>query len=173
MRQHEDLKRSLRGAAWGLTATVVMTAVMVIGALVFRSSFARPPFPYLFVDHLMPQAGAGATAAFTVLTHFAFGALMGMLFAFFSEPMTLAKGVGFGTLVWSVMQVIFVPWLGWGDFAFIHSGAFVHSSAWSFLWYTLILHMVFGVTLGLLGARDDRVHHAAFDELGNLRPHTV
>jgi len=173
MRQHEDLRRSLRGAAWGLTATVVMTAAMVVGALVFRSSFARPPFPYLFIDHLMPHAGGAATAAFTVLSHFAFGALMGMLFAFFSEPMTLAKGVGFGTLVWSVMQVIFVPWLGWGDFAFIHSGAFVHSSAWSFLWYTLILHMVFGVTLGVLGARDDRVHHAAFDEMGNLRPHTV
>lgn len=173
MRQHEDLKRSLRGAAWGLTATVVMTAVMVVGALVFRSSFARPPFPYLFIDHLMPHAGGGATAALTVVAHFAFGALMGLLFSFFSEPMTRAKGVGFATLVWAVMQVIFVPWLGWGDFAFMHSSAFIQSSAWAFILYTLVLHMIYGVTLGVLGARDDRVHHVTFDDLGHLLPHTV
>ena len=173
MRQHEDLKRSLRGAVWGLTATVVMTAVMVIGALVFRSSFARPPFPYLFIDHLVPHASGEATAALTVVAHFAFGALLGVLFAFFSEPMTLAKGIGFATLVWSVMHVIFVPWLGWGDFAFIHASAFGHATAWPFIFYTLILHMVFGVTLGALGARDDRVHHVTFDDLGHLLPHKV
>jgi hypothetical protein len=173
MRQHEDLKRSLRGAVWGLTATVMMTAFMVIGALVFRSSIARPPFPYLFIDHLMTHAGGEATAALTVVAHFGFGALLGVLFAFFSEPMTLAKGAGFATLVWSVMQVIFVPWLGWGDFAFMHSSAFIQSSAWAFIWYTLVLHMIYGVTLGVLGARDDRVHQATFDDLGHLKTHTV
>jgi len=173
MRQHEDLKRSLRGAAWGLTATVMMTAFMVVGALIFRSSFARPPFPFLFIDHLLPHASGGATAALTVFAHFGFGALLGLLFAYFSEPMTLGKGVGFATLVWAVMQVIFVPWLGWGDFAFIHSSAFGPVSAWAFIWYTLILHMVYGVTLGVLGARDDRIHHARFDELGHLQAHTA
>ncbi len=167
MRQHDDLKRSLRGAVWGLAATVVMTAVMVIGALVFRSSFARPPFPYLFIDHLLPHAGGGAVAALTVVAHFAFGALMGTLFAYFSEPMTLAKGLGFGTLVWSAMQVIFIPWLGWGDFGLIHS------SSPSFVFYTLVLHLVYGVTLGRLGARDDRVHQATFDEVGRLHAHSV
>ena len=92
MRHHDDLKRSLRGAVWGLAATVVMTAVMVVGALVFPSSFARPPFPYLFINHLLPHASGAAAAAVTVIAHFAYGALMGMLFAFFSEPMTLGKG---------------------------------------------------------------------------------
>ena len=173
MRQHDDLKRSLRGAVWGLGATVVMTAIMVFGALVFLSSFARPPFPYLLIDHLLPHASGGATAAVTVVAHFGFGALMGVLFAFFSEPMTLAKGVGFATLVWLAMQITFIPWLGWGDFAFIHSSAFAHSSVWPFLWYTLILHLVYGVTLGALGARDDRVHHTSFDDHGRLQPHAV
>ena len=167
MRDHEDLRRSLRGAVWGLAATVVMTAVMVVGALVFRSSFARPPFPYLFVEHLLPHAGRGSTAALTLVSHFAFGGLLGVLFAFFSEPMTLAKGLGFATLVGSAMQVLFVPWLGWGDFGFIHA------SSSAFIWYTLVLHMIYGVTLGVLGARDDRVHDATFDDLGRLEPHSV
>jgi hypothetical protein len=169
MRQHDDLKRSVRGLVWGLAATVVMTAVMVIGALAFRSSFARPPFPYLFIDHLhlrSHMSGASA-AALTVAAHFAYGGLMGMLFDYFSEPMTRAKGVAFAVLVWAGMQVLFVPWLGWGDFAFIHAPATV------FLFYTLVLHLAYGVTLGVLGARDDRVHHATFDELGRLQPQSV
>jgi hypothetical protein len=29
------------------------------------------------------------------------------------------------------------------------------------------------VTLGVLGARDDRVHHSTFDDLGHLLPHRV
>jgi hypothetical protein len=168
MRHHDDLKRSLRGAIWGLAATAMMTAVMVIGALVFRSGFARPPFPYLFIDHLRAYAGGGASAALlTVFAHFAFGGVMGMVFAYFSEPMTFAKGVGFSVLAWSMMQVIFIPWLGWGDFGLIHSQAV------SFVFYTLILHLTYGVTLGALGARDDRIHDARFDDLGRLRTHAV
>jgi hypothetical protein len=167
MRHHDDLKRSLRGAGWGLGATVVMTAVMVVGSLIFPSSFARPPFPYLFVDHLFPHASGAAAAALTIIAHFAYGGLMGIIFAYFSEPMTLRKGLGFATLVWSSMQVLFVPWIGWGDFAFIHQ------SAWAFVAYTLALHLVYGATLGALGARDDRVHHATFDDVGRLQTHSV
>ncbi len=167
MRHHDDLKRSLRGAVWGLAATVVMTAVMVVGALIFRSGFARPPFPYLFVDHLLPHASDPAAAATAVFAHFAYGALMGMIFAYFSEPMTLGKGVAFAALVWSSMQVLFVPWIGWGDFGFMHS------SPWAFGWYTLLLHQVYGLTLGALGARDDRVHHATFDDVGRLQTHST
>lgn len=167
MRHHDDLKRSLRGAVWGLAATVVMTAVMVAGALVFPSSFARPPFPYLFIDHLLPHTGGAGSAALTVIAHFAYGALLGIIFAYFSEPMTLAKGVGFSGLVWAAMQVLFVPWLGWGDFGFMHA------SASAFMAYTLVLHLAYGLTLGALGARDDRVHHATFDEVGRLQTHSV
>ena len=167
MRHHDDLKRSLRGAAWGLGATVVMTAGMVVGALVFPSSFARPPFPYLFIDHLLPHASGAAAAAVTVMAHFAYGALMGMIFAYFSEPMELGKGVGFAALVWAAMQVLLVPWLGWGDFGFMHA------SASAFMAYTLVLHLVYGLTLGALGARDDRLHNVTFDEIGRLQTHSI
>ncbi len=167
MRQHDDLKRSLRGVVWGLGATVVMTAFMAIGSLVIRSSFARPPFPYLFIDHLLPHASPPAGAAVTLIAHFAYGGLMGLLFAYFAEPMTRAKGVGFAALVWSAMQILFVPWIGWGDFGFIHS------PATAFVLYTMALHLVYGLTLGALGARDDRAHHATFDDLGRLQPHSV
>ena len=167
MRHHDDLKRSLRGAVWGLAATVVMTAVMVVGALVFPSSFARPPFPYLFINHLLPHASGAAAAAVTVIAHFAYGSLIGIIFAYFSQPMALDKGVGFGALVWAAMQVLFVPWIGWGDFGFMHA------SASAFVAYTLVLHLVYGLTLGALGARDDRVHNATFDEIGRLQTHPV
>jgi len=33
-----------------------------------------------------------------------------------------------------------------------------------------VLHLVYGLTLGTLGARDDREHRVQFDLLGRLQP---
>lgn len=85
---------------------------------------------------------------------------MGVVFSFLARPMTLAKGVGMGLMLWILFQIEFIPWLGWGDFGFEHGGAK--------LFYTLVMHVIYGSTLGWLGARDDRSHAAHFDDLGQL-----
>ena len=166
MRVNDELNRSLRGAEWGLAATAVMTFAMLLGALLLPSSVARPPFPMLFVDELAPQAARGLRVAVAFGGHAAFGTMVAILFAYLARPMSLAKGALFALLLWFTMQTIPIPWLGWGDFGLLHSG--------SFALYTLLLHLVYGLTLGALGARDDREHHVQFDLLGRLGPrHTA
>ena len=162
MRPNDELNRSLRGAEWGLAATAVMTIAMAIGALVLPASFARPPFPMLFVDQLAPGAARGLRVAVAFAGHAAFGTFVAILFAYLARPMTLGKGALFSLLLWFAMQTIAVPWLGWADFGLLHSG--------SFGIYTLVLHLLYGATLGALGARDDRQHHVRFDVLGRLLP---
>ena len=90
--------------------------------------------------------------------------LAGVAFAYFARPMTFAKGVGFGLFLWWVMNITFVPWLGLSDFGLRRGGGFALQ--------TLILHLVYGVTLGALGARDESRHHAVFDDLGRLQART-
>ena len=102
-------------------------------------------------------------AVLSVFGHLGYGMLAGALFACFARPMTLAKGIGYGMFLWFIMQVIWLPWIGWSDFGLAHSP---HGG---FAFYTLLLHLVYGAALGQLGAHDEVAHHASFDALGHLR----
>jgi hypothetical protein len=155
MKRHDELKRSLLGAQWGLVATAVMTIFMAIGQALFGSRLGRP-FPLLLMSRLLPHAEPGRLAAATIVAHAGYGALAGIAFAYLSRPMTLGKGIGYALFLWFTMQITFVPWLGWGDFGLIHS--------YRFALYTLMLHLPYGVALGWLGARDEALHHASFDD---------
>ena len=155
----DELRRSLQGAEWGLVATAVMTIFMVLGVALFPARLARP-FPLLLASRLLPHAGRGWLAAATVIGHAGYGALAGLVFAYLARPMSLGKGIGYALFLWFTMQIIFVPWLGWGDFGLLHSSGFAL--------YTLLLHLPYGATLGWLGARDEALHHATFDDFGRL-----
>ena len=154
--------RLVRGARYGLDATAVMTLVMLLGMLV---SWGRlRPFPFLIASRAVVHGSRVWVLPLTILGHFAFGTLAGMVFAYFSRPMTRAKGIGWGALLWFFMQITFVPWIGWMDFGLDRSRGLT--------FYFLLLHLVYGYTLGSLGARDERAHHVRFDDLGRLAYHS-
>src|SRR5262249_54467508 len=125
-------------------------------------SAAQRPFPALIVSQALGHRGGAGVGLLAVVAHLAYGALAGAAFAYFSRPMTLAKGIGYGIFVWVAMMVTFVPWLGWYDSG-LRGGA-------GFALYALVLHLIYGAVLGQLGARDERVHGATFDDLGRLEP---
>ncbi len=157
-RGHSELGRALRGAWWGLIATVVMTVFMAMGAATGSLFTSQGAFPVLIARRVLGGAGTSLTA--TAFAHLGYGAIAGILFAYFTRPMTLLKGIGFATFLWVIMQILWIPSLGWGDFGQIHSH-------WLAL-YTLALHLPYGAALGWLGARDDAKHAATFDDLGRL-----
>ena len=161
MYEKNELRRVLRGAIWGLAAAIAMGAFMLIGWAAGGSS-ARRPFPALIVSQALGHRGGAAVGLLAVVAFLAYGVLAVVAFAYFSRPMTLAKGIAYGMFVWFVMMVIFVPWLGWYDFG-LRRGA-------GFALYTLVLHLIYGAVLGQLGARDERMHAATFDDLGRLEP---
>jgi hypothetical protein len=152
-------RRVLRGAIWGLVASGVVTAIMIVDLLLTRTAGPRT-FPILVLGRLLGQGHGLGLDVLGLGAQLAYGSLMGLVFAFLARPMTVAKGVGVGLMLWLILQIEFVPWLGWGDFGFEHGGAS--------LAYTFTLHLIYGVTLGWLGWHDETAHAAHFDDLGRL-----
>jgi hypothetical protein len=160
----DELRRASRAAVLGVMATAGMTIFMWIGALP-RMPAAVEPFPLLLMRHVWPNMAPLPIALLTSVAHFGYGAAAAVLFSFLARPMSAGRGFAFGAVLWAVMQGMFVPGLlGGMEFSF----GLGHGH-WLFGGYTLGLHMVYGLTLGLLGARDENVHHAHFDELARLR----
>ncbi len=160
----DELRRASRASLVGVMATAVMTEFMWIGAIRTMPA-ALEPFPLLLTRHLWPGMAPLPIALLTSIVHFGYGAAAAVLFSFLARPMSVGRGLTFGVALWAVMQGMFVPGLlGGMEFSF----GLGHGH-WLFSGYTLVLHLVYGVTLGLLGARDENVHHAHFDELARLR----
>jgi hypothetical protein len=167
MRLTPERSRLARGVLYGLCATAVMGLLMVVVAAAGRGNQVLRPFPGTIMARMLGDGHGAGFGLLAALCYFAYGALAGLAFAYFCRPMTMAKGIGWGLFLWFVMEITFVPWLGFADFGLArrHGGLYAL--------YELLLHLVYGVTLGRLTARDERQHHAAFDDLGRLEPSTV
>src|SRR4029077_1343682 len=114
---------------------------------------ARWAFPRVIAAQILGRDHGLSVIALATFSHFIYGALAGVAFAFFARPMTTLKGVGYGLFLWWIMQITFVPWLGLADFGLLHGPALAFAA--------LILHLAYGLTLGMLGARDEFKHHNA------------
>jgi hypothetical protein len=159
----EERHRAGRAAVYGLAATGAMTLVMIVG-LIRHGPAAFRPFPVEIMSRLLPHWNPMPLAIATTLAHFGYGAAAGVAFSYLARPMSVGRGLAYALGLWIVMQVTFVPifyshhiefGLGRGD-------------PWSAL-FMLLLHAVYGGVLGWLGARDEQMHHAAFDALDRLR----
>jgi hypothetical protein len=157
-----EFGRAERAALLGVMATAVMTIVMAV-SVIPRAPLAFRPFPVELVHHGFPALHLWSLALLTLVLHFGYGAAMGALFSFLARPMSVGRGLAFGFALWIFMEVSFVPWgYGWIEFGL------GHGYPWS-AFFLLVLHMVYGGTLGWLGGRDELAHHSAFDEADRLR----
>ncbi len=159
---HEERLREWRAAAYGLAATAAMTLLMAVG-LFRHGPVAFRPFPVVIMSAVFPHMNPFPLAIVTTLAHFAYGALAAMAFSYLARPMSVGRGLAYALGLWIVMQVMFVP-------AFYNHIEFGlgRGEPWTAL-YTLVLHAVYGGVLGWLGARDEQVHHVAFDALDRVR----
>jgi hypothetical protein len=139
-----------------------MTILMAASALPGAPDAMRP-FPVELARHVFPSFHTLPLTLVTVLIHFGYGAAAGALFAFLARPMSIGRGVLFGLGLWILMEATFVPWVyGTPEFGLGRSHP-------ALAFFALVLHLVYGGTLGWLGGRDDAVHHARFDEADRLR----
>ncbi len=156
-----ELRRAGRAALIGLAATAAMTLLMALG-LIRHGPVALRPFPVEFALRLFPSWAPLPLSVATTLAHFAYGAAAAAVFSFLARPMSPGRGLAFGVALWVVMQICYVPaFLGWMEFGL------GRGEPWSAL-FTLLLHAVYGSVVGVLGARDERAHHARFDALDRL-----
>lgn len=132
--------RWMLGFLWGAGATVVMSIPMLIGTATGVAPMPEP-IPAALVTLIF---GSGLAAplkmGLAVVSHLAYGGVWGALLAVWTSEVTIGKGLALGTGLWLLMQVAVLPILGWGAFGLAETPAIAVA--------TLVLHLIYGGTLG-------------------------
>lgn len=136
------------GAAWGAVATLVMSAVMLAGTATGVSPMPKP-VPVALVGHTLEGIPRPAVVILAVIAHLAYGATAGALLAGLVGRVGLWVGLGYATALWVVMGLVWLPYLGWGLFGTAQKPQIAVA--------TLLLHVLYGATLGLLLDRKPRL----------------
>lgn len=136
------MSRFSKGVLWGAIATAAMSALMILGVVTGLTPMPKP-IPAAIVGKLtgggLPKPALMAAAA---ILHLGYGAFWGGVLAAVSERVTIGRGVAFGLGLWLLMQVAVLPFLGWGLFGVSQTPKIAVA--------TLVLHLVYGVTIGAL-----------------------
>jgi hypothetical protein len=146
-------RRLAVGAGWGVAATVVMSALMIAAVLSGISPMPKPIPVALVARTLGGGLPMPALIALGALAHLAYGAAAGAVLAGLIRHVTVAKALAYGVLLWALMDLVWLPYLGWG----ILGTAITAKIALA----TLVLHLLYGLTLGLLLDRTHTRQHAA------------
>ena len=136
------MTRFWNGAMWGAAATVAMSVLMILGLVTGIAPMPKP-IPAAIVGKItggaLPRPALLATAA---LLHLGYGAFWGGVLAAMSRRLTVLRGLALGVGLWLIMQVVVLPFLGWGVFGASQTPKIAIA--------TLILHLVYGGTYGAL-----------------------
>ena len=129
-----------RGFGWGVAATIAMSIPMIIGMATGVAPMPEP-IPKALVALIF---GGGLPApllmALSAGSHLGYGGVFGALLARLYPEAGLWGGLGLGAFLWLVMQVAVLPLLGWGLFGLSITPKIAVA--------TLVLHLIYGATLG-------------------------
>ena len=128
----------VKGILGGIVATAVMSGLMLMKS-------AMGVMPQLDVIQMLSTM-MGVSTAVAWMVHFGIGAMWGALFALAYRVIpggtAVVKGMLLLTGAWLVMMIMVMPMAGAGLFG-MHMGLMAPMM-------TLVLHLVFGVVLGLV-----------------------
>lgn len=116
-------------------------SILMLLALVSGMSPMPQPVPKAVVGHLFGRGfPKPAMMALAVGLHLSYGGVFGAVLARVYRPVTVQKGIALGIGLWALMQVTFLPFLGWGPFGVAVTPKIAVA--------TLVLHLVYGGMLG-------------------------
>jgi len=128
------------GFMWGVAATIAMSIPMMIGMATGVAPMPEP-IPKALVSLVF---GAGLPApllmALSAGSHLGYGGVFGALLVRLYPEAGIREGLSLGVLLWLVMEIVVLPVLGWGFFG----AAITPKIAVA----TLVLHLIYGATLG-------------------------
>jgi hypothetical protein len=133
--------RLWKGFGWGVLATVVMSIIMITGKVTGIAPMPAP-IPVAIVKTMIGEAPKPLIVILGFIAHLSYGGIFGALLAGLTKKVTVKKGIWLGIILWLVMQITVLPFLGWGIFG----SAITPKIAVA----TLILHLVYGSVFGLL-----------------------
>lgn len=125
-----------KGFLYGLLATLGMTIIMLIGTASEISPMPAP-IPVAVVHKILGNLPKPVLMILGMISHFLYGGIAAALFVKLVKNKNL---LGWGILLWLIMQFIFLPFLGWGIFGSSVTPKIAAA--------TLILHLIYGGILG-------------------------
>jgi hypothetical protein len=114
-RPWRDPRWMAAGAGWGAVATVVMAAVMLTGEATGLSPMPKP-IPVALVQHTLGMLPMPALLGLGLTAHLSYGAGAGLVFAALTRRANVWTGLAYGVVLWLLMDVVWLPYLGWGLF---------------------------------------------------------
>ena len=140
-------KRLVIAFGWGVLATVVMSIPMIIATATGIAPIPKP-IPAALVGLVFgPGLPKPAHLLLAVISHLAYGGIWALILAAVTRRVTIWKGLGLGVFLWLLMQIAVLPALGWGVFGIAITPKIAVA--------TLVLHLIYGATLGgLMGWQD-------------------
>ncbi len=137
-----DSKRLALAFGWGVVATIVMSIIMILGRVMGMAPMPKP-IPMAIVSNIFGEGIPRPLLMFlAVASHLGYGGFWSAVLAASTRPVTVWKGIALGIALWFIMQLVVLPLLGWGFFGMDITPRIAIA--------TLILHLVYGVTLGWL-----------------------
>lgn len=122
-------------------------SILMLLAVVSGKSPMPQPIPKAIVAQLF---GSGLPKPMMMVLavglHLGYGGVFGVLLARVARPVTIGKGLALCVGLWALMQVVFLPFLGWGMFGTAITPRIAVT--------TLVLHLVYGGVLGWALDRD-------------------
>lgn len=139
-----------KGFVGGVLATLIMTVFLLLGMFMNGSPYPQP-VPLAIVERVAGAALPGAAVVIVgSICHLLYGGAWAGIFALAAQPVSEAKGVALGLLLWLVEQVVVVPLLGWGVFGAQIVETIAVNSVVILAGTSLFFHLIYGLAVGML-----------------------
>ena len=143
------MKPWIKSLLSGLAGSLIMFVLMMIAINgVGIAPFNMPPSAaFLQSLGITPKPLA-------LIIHFSYGAIAAVfLHEVFKNKSKVVYGIGLAFVMWLIMMLVVSPIIGWGIFgadAGSIDGELALSSTPKYIISTLILHLIYGLTIGLI-----------------------
>lgn len=128
------------GFAYGVLATIAMSTLMLLAVVSGKSPMPQPIPKAVVAQFFGSGLSKPILMALAIGLHLGYGGVFGAVLAWVVRPVTIRKGLALGVGLWTLMQVTFLPFLGWGLFGTAITPRIAVA--------TLVLHLVYGGVLG-------------------------
>ncbi len=146
-----DIRSYLKAGVVGLLGSLIMFVFIQLAIQSGLAPFNVPPSAAFLISLGLPAK------PLALIAHFGYGAFWSIvLVALYKDGVTLGKGLGLALLLWLGMMLVISPVTGWGVFGFGDAHELGQDAKLylahgpKYLIATLVLHLIFGATLGWL-----------------------
>ena len=111
-----NTKRFWSGFGWGVLATVGMSIPMIIGTATGVAPMPEPIPKAIMTTIFGKQFPTLLIMLLAAGSHLVYGGIWAALLTQVTTRVTIRKGLGLGVFLWLLMQVVVLPFIGWGLF---------------------------------------------------------